>query len=162
MDKIWFNFYQQGREKEVKIDEKNIEQFIQNRFKRSSGKVAFESLGKELGYDDLDKYSLQFASFLQKKCGIKKGDRIALLVPNILQFIVASLGAFRAGAVLCPLNPLYTKAEIKKLLWDGVDGKGKGAIKPKLIIALDKFASNFKFVQIPKMNSTTQYTYTTC
>ena len=99
---------------------------------------------KELSYNDLDKYSLQFGSLLQKKCGVKKGDRIALLVPNVLQFIVASLAAFRVGAVLCPLNPLYTKAEIKKLLFDGVDGKGKGAIKPKLIIALDKFASNLQ------------------
>ena len=144
MGKIWFNFYQHGRKKEVHVDVENIEEFIQKRFKKFSGNIAFESLGKDLSYDELDKYSLQFASFLQKKCGIKKGDRIALLVPNILQFIVASLGAFRVGAVLCPLNPLYTKAEVKKLLFDGVDGDGKGAIKPKLIIALDKFASNLQ------------------
>ncbi len=144
MDKIWFNFYQDHREKEVHVDEKNIEEFIQKKFEKFSGKIAFESLGKKLKYDELDKYSLQFASFLQKKCGIKKGDRVALLIPNILQFIVASLGAFRVGAVLCPLNPLYTKPEIQKLLFDGVDGKGKGAIKPKIIIALDKFASNLE------------------
>ena len=144
MDKIWFDFYQKSREKNINVSEENLEEFLQERFDKFSNSVAFQSLGRELTFEELDTLSLKFASFLQKRCGVKKGDRVALLIPNILQFVVASLGIFRAGAVLCPLNPLYTKAEIKKLLWDGVDEKGKGAIRPKVIIALDKFAVNLQ------------------
>ncbi|MEE2743712.1 MAG: AMP-binding protein [Bdellovibrionota bacterium] len=144
MSKIWFDFYHEKRPKTINVEEKNLEQFFQGNFNKFSKSVAFESLGQGLTFEELDILSLKFASFLQKRCGVKKGDRVALLIPNILQFVVASLGILRAGAVLVPLNPLYTKAEIKKLLWDGVDGKGKGAVKPKLIIALDKFAVNLE------------------
>lgn len=110
MSKIWFDFYHEKRPKTINVEEKNLEQFFQGNFNKFSKSVAFESLGQGLTFEELDILSLKFASFLQKRCGVKKGDRVALLIPNILQFVVASLGILRAGAVLVPLNPLYTKA----------------------------------------------------
>jgi long-chain acyl-CoA synthetase len=144
MERFWTEKYQAGRHKEISIPEENLEDFFQARFKKFSHLLAFQSMGKKLTFNDVDIQSSQFASFLQKRFKIKKGDRVALLLPNTLQFIIASLGIFRLGAILCPLNPLYTSAELNKTLFTGVDEKGKGAVNPSLIITINKFAENIQ------------------
>ena len=105
--------------------------------------MAFQSMGKKITFQELDIQSSKFASFLQKSVKLK-GDRVALMMPNTLEFVIASIGIFRAGATLVPLNPLYTKNELRKVLFEGVDGKGKGATMPSLIISLNKFAENIQ------------------
>lgn len=78
---------------------------------------AFESFGKILTYNDIDRMTGDFAAFLQKR-GLKKGDRIAIQLPNILQYPVALFGALRAGLTVVNTNPMYTSREMKDKFLD--------------------------------------------
>ena len=84
---------------------------------RYASKLAFVSFGERLTYGDVDRLSRDFAAYLQAQ-GIKRGDRIAVMVPNILAFPVAMLGIIRAGAVQVNVNPLYTPRELAHQLRD--------------------------------------------
>jgi long-chain acyl-CoA synthetase len=79
---------------------------------------AFRSFGQTLTYGDVDRQSRNFAAFLQKKLGVKKGDRIAVMMPNLLAFPIAFLGIIRAGGVQVNVNPLYTPRELEHQLRD--------------------------------------------
>ena len=79
---------------------------------------AFRSFGQTLTYADVDRQSRNFAAFLQNKLGVKKGDRIAVMMPNLLAFPIAFLGIIRAGAVQVNVNPLYTPRELEHQLKD--------------------------------------------
>ena len=81
-------------------------------------KVAFRALGQSLSYADIDRLSSAFAAWLQHKLGVQKGDRIAVMVPNVLAFPIAFLGIARAGAVQVNVNPLYTPRELEHQLND--------------------------------------------
>lgn len=74
---------------------------------------AFTCMGKTLTYREVDQYSKQFAGFLRSRSDLKPGDRIAIQLPNVLQFPVAVIGATRAGLILVNTNPLYTAREMK-------------------------------------------------
>lgn len=80
--------------------------------------TAFECFGQTLTYGELDRASLAFAAWLQKTRGIRRGDRVALMCPNIFAFPVAMLGIIRAGAVQVNVNPLYTPHELQHQLED--------------------------------------------
>lgn len=95
---------------------------------------AYENMGKVLTFDDIDKMSIYFASFLQH-LGLKKGDRIAIQMPNILQYPVVLFGALRAGLVIVNMNPLYTRREMEHQLKDA------GA---KAIVILANFADKLE------------------
>ena len=79
---------------------------------------AFHSFGQTLTYADVDRQSRNFAAYLQKKLGVKKGDRVAVMMPNLLAFPVAFLGIIRAGAAQVNVNPLYTPRELEHQLKD--------------------------------------------
>jgi len=81
-------------------------------------KPAFRSFGQTLSYADVDRLSSGFAAWLQHKLGVKKGDRIAVMVPNLLAFPIAFLGIARAGGVQVNVNPLYTPRELEHQLND--------------------------------------------
>jgi long-chain acyl-CoA synthetase len=74
--------------------------------------VAYSCMGKELTFADIDLFSGQVAAYLSNKCDLKKGDRIAIQLPNILQYPVIAWGALRAGLVIVNTNPMYTKREM--------------------------------------------------
>ncbi len=93
---------------------------------------AFENMGVHLSYNELDRLSGDFASFLQNELGLKKGDRIAIQMPNVLQFPVALFGALRAGLVVVNTNPLYTAKEMRHQFKDS---------GTKAIVILANFAS---------------------
>ena len=86
--------------------------------KRYADKVAFCSFGGSLTYRDVDQLSNAFCAYLQSKLGVKKGDRIAVMAPNILAFPIAFIGIARAGAVQVNVNPLYTPRELQHQLKD--------------------------------------------
>ena len=86
--------------------------------KKYAGKPAFRSFGQTLTYADVDRQSRNFAAYLQKKLGVKKGDRIAVMMPNLLAFPIAFLGIIRAGAAQVNVNPLYTPRELEHQLKD--------------------------------------------
>ncbi len=84
---------------------------------RYADQTAFVSLNKEMSFSALDKYSTAFATWLQKQ-GYKKGDRIALMMPNLLQYPVCLLGGLKAGCVIVNCNPMYTPYELTHQLND--------------------------------------------
>ena len=80
--------------------------------------AAFTNLGKTLSYDDIDRLSSRFASYLLNELKLKKGDRVALMMPNILQYPIAIFGVLRAGLTVVNTNPMYTGRELKHQLKD--------------------------------------------
>ncbi len=103
-------------------------------FEKFRSKKAFNCMGAELSYDQLDKYSNNFAAYLHSR-GLNPGDRIALMMPNLLQYPIALFGALRAGLVIVNTNPLYTPREMRHQFIDS------GA---KAIVIADNFASNLQ------------------
>jgi long-chain acyl-CoA synthetase len=79
---------------------------------------AFRAFGETLSYADVNRLSCDFAAYLQSKLGVKKGDRIAVMMPNLLAFPIACIGIIRAGAVQVNVNPLYTPRELEHQLND--------------------------------------------
>jgi long-chain acyl-CoA synthetase len=79
---------------------------------------AYENMGVVLSYDDVDRLSQDFASYLQNVLGLNKGDRVALMMPNLLQYPIAVFGVLRAGMVVVNVNPLYTPRELEHQLKD--------------------------------------------
>ncbi len=98
---------------------------------------AFTNMGKTITYDDLDALSANFASYLLNDLKLKKGDRIAIMLPNLLQYPVAIFGALRAGLTVVNTNPMYTARELKHQLNDA----GASAI-----VVLDNFAATLSEV----------------
>jgi long-chain acyl-CoA synthetase len=91
---------------------------LEEAMKRYAEKPAFRCFGKTLNYADTDRLSRNFAAYLQQKLGVKKGDRIAVMMPNLPAFPLAFLGIVRAGAVQVNVNPLYTPRELEHQLND--------------------------------------------
>ena len=85
---------------------------------RYADKVAFNSFGQTLSYAQVDQLSAAFCAYLQHTVGIKKGDRVAVMLPNLAAFPLALLGIIRAGAVQVNVNPLYTPRELEHQLTD--------------------------------------------
>ena len=80
--------------------------------------AACSSVGHTLSYADLDRLSAQFAGWLQHDAGLDRGDRVAIQMPNLIQYLVVCLGALRAGMVVVNTNPLYTERELEHQLTD--------------------------------------------
>jgi len=95
----------------------SVTELMQEAMRRYADKPAFRSFGQTLTYADVDRQSRDFAAYLQAQ-GVKRGDRIGVMVPNILAFPVAMLGIIRAGAAQVNINPLYTPRELKHQLQD--------------------------------------------
>src|SRR5690606_522340 len=91
---------------------------LQRSIDRFRDKPAFHNLGKTLSYGDIDRLSAQFAAYLLGELKLKKGDRVAIMMPNCLQYPVATFGILRAGLTVVNVNPLYTPRELKHQLED--------------------------------------------
>jgi len=110
----WFANYPKGVAHEINPEKyASINAILEESFAKYSNKPAFENMGKKLTYAEIDKYSTHFASYLQNVAGLKKGDRIAIQIPNLLQYPIVLFGALRAGLVVVNTNPLYTPREMK-------------------------------------------------
>jgi len=97
---------------------RSVVHMLEHAMKKYADKPAFRSFGQTLTYADVDRQSRNFAAYLQKKLGVKKGDRIAVMMPNLLAFPIAFLGIVRAGAAQVNVNPLYTPRELEHQLND--------------------------------------------
>ena len=118
-DQIWHKHYQEGVPKEVDINwAPSVPAIFEQAFEKYPDRPSFSCMGKTLSYRELDRQSAQFATFLQKDLGLKKGDRCALMMPNILQYPIALIGALRAGMIIVNVNPLYTARELEHQLED--------------------------------------------
>src|SRR5262249_5062281 len=96
----------------------SVLELLEAAMRRYAGRPAFRCFGETLTYADTDRLSRDFAAYLQGKLGVKKGDRIAVMLPNIPAFPLAMLGILRAGAVQVNVNPLYTPRELEYQLND--------------------------------------------
>jgi long-chain acyl-CoA synthetase len=97
---------------------RSVVAMLEAAMKTHAVRPAFHSFGQTLTYADVDRQSRHFAAYLQKKLGVKKGDRIAVMMPNLLAFPIAFLGIIRAGAAQVNVNPLYTPRELEHQLKD--------------------------------------------
>lgn len=121
MEKIWIKNYQPNVPASIEdqMEKYNsIPDVLEESFKKFSDKKAFHCMGKDLTYAQVDLMSQQFASYLENNLGLQKGDRVALMMPNILQYPVALFGILRAGMVAVNVNPLYTPRELEHQMKD--------------------------------------------
>ncbi len=128
---IWLNSYPQEIPANIDVCAyESLVDLFEDSFKNNASLPAFESFGVPLTYKDLDLQSANFAQFLQF-LGIKKGDRVAIMMPNVLQYPIAIAGILRCGAIVVNVNPLYTPRELEHQL------KDSGA---NTIVILENFA----------------------
>jgi long-chain acyl-CoA synthetase len=131
----WLKNYPNGVPANIDADAYNsIVEMFQETFAKYGNKAAFSCMGKELSYTEVDKYSKQFGAYLQSR-GLEPGDKIALMMPNLLQYPIALFGALRAGLVVVNTNPLYTPREMRHQFTDS------GA---KAIVIAENFAHNLE------------------
>jgi long-chain acyl-CoA synthetase len=118
MEKIWLQSYPAGVPAEIDIEHiPSLVALFEQACSTYADKVAYISMGKEMTYRQLEADSMAFAGWLQSK-GLKKGDRVALMMPNLLQYPVALFGTLRAGCIVVNCNPLYTPRELEHQLKD--------------------------------------------
>ncbi|MBS3896253.1 long-chain fatty acid--CoA ligase [Silanimonas sp.] len=119
IERPWLSSYPQGVPAEIDVTEfQSIVSVLDSAIERYRDRPAFSHMGKMLSYGDIDHLSRQFASYLLHDRKLKKGDRVALMMPNVLQYPIAIFGALRAGLTVVNTNPLYTPRELKHQLVD--------------------------------------------
>lgn len=130
----WFKFYPKAVPTVIDPEEfGSVVDLFEESIRKFGDAVAYECMGKTISFNELDQLSNQFAAFLQQKLELKKGDRIGIQMPNLLQYPVVMFGALRAGLVVVNTNPLYTASEMKHQYTDsGV----------KVVVILANFAHN--------------------
>ena len=117
--KHWVASYGERIPAEINADAyRSVLEMFEQAMQRFADKPAIRCFDQTLTYADTDRLSRNFAAFLQSKLGVAKGDRIAVMLPNIPAFAVAMLGIVRAGAVQVNVNPLYTPRELEHQLND--------------------------------------------
>ncbi len=137
-NKIWLKNYPAGMPAEIDPDQfASIADMFEKTAAKFADKPAYHNLGHTISYAELERLSRQFAAFLQGLPGMAKGDRVAIMAPNLLQYPVAIFGILRAGMTVVNVNPLYTPRELQHQLNDS------GA---KAIVILENFASTLQLV----------------
>ena len=132
MDRIWLKQYSAGVPAEVDANAyPSLVELMDAAFKKHADKPACKMMGKSLSFAQMDEQSRALAAYFQS-LGLEKGDRIAVMMPNVFQYPVAVAAVLRAGYVLVNVNPLYTPRELEHQL------KDSGA---KAIVVLENFAA---------------------
>lgn len=118
-DRPWFKSYPEGVPHEIDLDEyRSIVSVLETAIDRYRNRPAFSNFGKSLTYGEIDTLSKQFAAYLLGELKLKKGDRVAIMMPNCLQYPVAIFGVLRAGLTVVNVNPMYTPRELRHQLSD--------------------------------------------
>ncbi len=137
-ERPWLASYPPGMPAQVDLNEfSSIVQVLETACDRFRHRPAFTNMGKTLSYADIDRLSRQFASYLLNELKLNKGDRVAIMLPNVLQYPIAIFGVLRAGLTMVNTNPLYTPRELRHQLHDA----GVSAI-----VVLDNFAATLSEV----------------
>lgn len=116
---------------------RSLREMMDFAFREYADRPAYSNMGTSMSYRELDQYSMQFACYLQNTLGLTRGERVAIMLPNVLQYPIALCGIFRAGLVVVNVNPLYTARELEHQL------KDSGA---RCIIILENFATTLEEV----------------
>ncbi len=134
-DRIWLSSYPQGVPADIDASQyTSLVALMQESFKKYGSRVAYSFMGKDITYAQIDSLSQAFAAYLQG-LGLAKGDRVAIMMPNIPQYPVAVAAILRAGLVVVNVNPLYTPRELEHQL------KDSGA---KAIVIIENFATTLE------------------
>ena len=137
MEKIWLKNYPEGVPAEVDVNQYgSLVDLLEESFSKYANDDAYVLMDKRLTYGELDKESVAMGAYLQS-LGLKKGDRVAIMMPNVLQYPVVLAGILRAGLIVVNVNPLYTPRELEHQLNDSGS---------KAIIILENFASTLQEV----------------
>jgi long-chain acyl-CoA synthetase len=140
MERIWLKQYPAGVPADIDLSQyASLVELLEESFARFSDRKAFICMDKSISYRDLDEMSRALGAYLQSK-GLQKGARVALMMPNVLQYPVATAAVLRAGYAVVNVNPLYTPRELEHQL------KDSGA---EAIIVLENFATTVQQV-LPK------------
>src|SRR6187402_3824543 len=131
VDRIWLEHYPQGVPADIDIDEyASVREVFEEACRKFATRPAFSCMGRSISFADLDALSSTFGAWLQHQ-GCAKGTRVALMMPNILQYPVCLFGTLRAGCTVVNVNPLYTARELEHQLIDS------GA---EVLVVLENFA----------------------
>lgn len=152
MEPIWLSHYQDGVPQQIETDGyQSVAEFFEKSCQQYADFPAYASFGTELRYAELLALSRAFSAYLQSELGFHKGDRVAIMLPNVIQFPIVFFGVLLAGCVAVNINPLYTASELKQQL---ADSGSRG------IIVLENFAqvvhqvyaeSSLQYVIVTKM-----------
>jgi long-chain acyl-CoA synthetase len=138
VDRFWLKEYPPGVPADIDPFEfASLKALIEDACQRYADRVAYRSMGTALSYARMERDSRAFGVWLQEHAGLKSGDRIAIMLPNILQYPIAMFGALRAGLTVVNTNPLYTVAELEHQL------KDSGAVA---VVVLENFATTLQKV----------------
>lgn len=119
MERVWLKHYPEDVPADINPDTyASMAEMLENAVSRFADQPAFINMGEVMTYRKLEERSRAFAAYLQNGLGLKKGDRIALMMPNLLQYPIALFGILRAGMVVVNVNPLYTPRELEHQLND--------------------------------------------
>ena len=133
MEKTWLKTYPSGVPAEIDPEHyHSLLDIYEESIAKFSDRQAYINMGKSITFTELDEYANDFAAYLQNTLGIKKGDAVAIMMPNLLQYPVALLGIHRAGGVVVNVNPLYTPRELEHQLIDS---------NAKAIVIVNNFAN---------------------
>ncbi|WP_434777784.1 AMP-binding protein [Neisseria sp. Ec49-e6-T10] len=136
MEKIWLKHYPEGVKAEIDLNQfKSISDVFFHSCKKYANLPAFYNLGKTISFKETEQMVLHFASFLRNHLKLEPGERVAIMMPNVLQYPIALFGTLCAGLVVVNVNPLYTPRELEHQL------KDSGATT---IIVLENFANNLE------------------
>jgi long-chain acyl-CoA synthetase len=137
MERIWLKQYPAGVPADIDVTQyESLVELLEESFSKFSDRQAFICMDKSISYRDLDAMSAALAAYLQSK-GLKKGARVALMMPNVLQYPISTAAVLRAGYAVVNVNPLYTPRELEHQL------KDSGA---EAIIVLENFATTVQQV----------------
>ncbi|WMT76025.1 long-chain fatty acid--CoA ligase [Bradyrhizobium sp. Ash2021] len=137
MERIWLKQYPAGVPADIDVTQySSLVELLEESFAKFSDRKAFICMDKSISYRDLDEMSLALAAYLQSK-GLQKGARVALMMPNVLQYPVSTAAVLRAGYAVVNVNPLYTPRELEHQL------KDSGA---EAIVVLENFATTVQQV----------------
>ncbi|WP_439327555.1 long-chain-fatty-acid--CoA ligase FadD [Lonepinella sp. BR2357] len=138
MEKLWLDNYPQGAEKEIDIQKyHHLLDMFERAVQKHPDRPAYINMGQVLTFRKLEERSRAFAAYLQNELQLKRGDPVALMMPNLLQYPIALFGVLRAGLVVVNVNPLYTPRELEHQLQDS------GAVA---IVVVSNFASTLEKV----------------
>ena len=136
MDRFWLAQYPSAVPADIdpfEID--TLKSLIEDACGRFADRIAYHSMGTSITYRELEAQSRAFGAWLQQRAGLKSGDRIAIMLPNLLQYPIAMFGALRAGLTVVNTNPLYTASELEHQL------KDSGALA---VVVLENFAATLQ------------------
>jgi long-chain acyl-CoA synthetase len=119
MDRIWLKSYPDGVPAEIDLNQlRTLGQLIDDSCTRFADSVAYVQMGKSLKFSDIDRLARNFSAYLQKTARLAKGERFAIMLPNVLQYPIAMFAALRSGLIVVNTNPLYTAPELEHQLVD--------------------------------------------